>query len=107
SGLQGLLRRAGFFVLLPGRFGELERQALPIRRRCSDEIIEDIERPPAETRHRVAVLTGCIQDVAFSDVNRATVDVLLANACEVSTPRAQSCCGSLHVHNGDLATVRE
>ena len=53
------------------------------------------------------MLTGCIQDVAFSDVNRATVDVLLANGCEVSTPRNQSCCGSLHAHNGDLETAKE
>src|SRR5690606_26238476 len=42
----------------------------------------------------------------FSDVNRDTVDVLLANGCEVFTPQVQSCCGSLHAHNGaiDLAT---
>ena len=57
-------------------------------------------------RHRVAVLTGCIQDIAFSDVNRATVDVLLENGCEVATPRDQSCCGSLHVHNGDLESAK-
>ena len=52
---------------------------------------------------RVLLLTGCVQDLAFSDINRATADVLLANNCEVVTPRAQSCCGSLHAHNGELA----
>jgi len=106
SGLRGLLRRCGFFAVLPKRMGELESQAFPVRRRFSDAIIAPIERPRGEVRHRVAVLTGCIQDIAFSDVNRATVDVLLANGCEVETPRAQSCCGSLHVHNGDLETAR-
>jgi glycolate oxidase iron-sulfur subunit len=55
----------------------------------------------------VAVLTGCVQDLVFSDINRATVDVLLANGCEVVTPRAQACCGSLHAHNGDLETARQ
>jgi glycolate oxidase iron-sulfur subunit len=80
---------------------------IPICRQFSDEIISEVERPRSETRHRVAVLTGCVQDIAFSDVNRATVDVLLENGCEVATPRAQSCCGSLHVHNGDLETARE
>lgn len=55
---------------------------------------------------RIAVLTGCVQDLAFADVNRATVDVLLANGCEVVTPPVQPCCGSLHAHNGDLATAR-
>jgi glycolate oxidase iron-sulfur subunit len=104
-GLQALLRGSGFFSLLPRRIGELERQAIPIRRRFSDVLIAAVERPPGEARHRVVLLTGCIQDIAFSDVNRATADVLLANGCEVTTPRAQSCCGSLHVHNGDLETA--
>jgi len=102
SGLQGLLRRSGIFSLLPGRLRNLERQTIPMRSEFSDEIIAAVEKPRGEVRHRVAVLTGCIQDIAFSDVNRATVDVLLENGCEVTTPRSQSCCGSLHVHNGDL-----
>ncbi len=105
-GLRRLLRGSGIFAVLPRRIGELESQAFSIRRHFSDAIIAQIERPRGEIRHRVAVLTGCIQDIAFSDVNRATVDVLIANGCEVETPRAQSCCGSLHVHNGDLETAR-
>jgi glycolate oxidase iron-sulfur subunit len=102
SGLRPAALRSG---LLPRRWAELARQSVPIRPDFSDRLIAAIERPEAP-RHRVAVLTGCIQDVAFSDVNRATVDVLLANGCEVSTPRGQSCCGSLHAHNGDLGTAR-
>lgn len=106
SGLRRAIRKAGVFALLPRRIGEIERQALPISREFSDELIGAVETPGCEPRYRVAVLTGCIQDIAFSDVNRATVDVLLANGCEVTTPRAQSCCGSLHVHNGDLDTAK-
>jgi glycolate oxidase iron-sulfur subunit len=52
------------------------------------------------------MLTGCIQDIAFADINRDTVDVLLAAGCEVMTPRGQGCCGSLHAHNGDLESAR-
>ena len=52
------------------------------------------------------MLTGCVQDLTFSDVNRDTVDVLLANGCEVVTPGAQHCCGSLHAHNGELVVAR-
>jgi glycolate oxidase iron-sulfur subunit len=107
SGLRNAVRKSGLFSILPERWGELERQALPIRKKFSDGIIAPTEKPEGEVRRRVAMLTGCIQDVAFSDVNRATVDVLLANGCEVSTPRSQSCCGSLHVHNGDLETAKE
>jgi glycolate oxidase iron-sulfur subunit len=35
------------------------------------------------------------------------VDVLLAHGCEVVTPGAQHCCGSLHAHNGELHWARE
>jgi glycolate oxidase iron-sulfur subunit len=107
SGLQALVRGSRILRLLPKRVSELEGQSLHIRRRFSDQVIGALESPAGPARRRVAVLTGCIQDIAFSDVNRATVDVLLANGCEVSTPRAQSCCGSLHAHNGDLATAKE
>jgi glycolate oxidase iron-sulfur subunit len=107
SGFRRCLRKSGIFSLLPGRIGELERQAIPIRGKFSDEIIGALEKPASATRHSVALLTGCIQDIAFSDVNRATADALLANGCAVLTPRGQSCCGSLHAHNGDLGGARE
>jgi glycolate dehydrogenase iron-sulfur subunit len=35
------------------------------------------------------------------------VDVLLANGCEVHTPRLQYCCGSLHAHNGETDLARK
>ena len=57
-------------------------------------------------RGRVALLTGCVQDLVFPDINRDTADVLLANGCEVETPRSQPCCGSLHAHNGELDMAR-
>jgi glycolate dehydrogenase iron-sulfur subunit len=106
SGMRRLLRKSGIFSLLPRRIGELDMQAIPIRRQFSDEIIAAVEKPISASRHNVALLTGCIQDIAFSDVNRATADVLLANGCTVVTPRSQSCCGSLHAHNGDMETAR-
>ncbi|MEI9895709.1 MAG: (Fe-S)-binding protein, partial [Chthoniobacter sp.] len=52
------------------------------------------------------MLTGCVQDLVYPHVNRDTVDVLLANGCEVVTPGAQYCCGSLHAHNGELTLAR-
>ena len=53
------------------------------------------------------MLTGCVQDIVFPDINRDTVDVLLANGCEVRTPRIQYCCGSLHAHNGEVETAKD
>ena len=106
SGLQTLVRRAGLTRLLPGRLRTLEPATPAICRHFSDELIAEVEQPRGSPRYRVAVLTGCVQDLAFSDINRATVDVLRENHCEVHTPRTQSCCGSLHAHNGALAAAR-
>lgn len=53
-----------------------------------------------ERRMRVGVVEGCVMPVLFSEVNNATVRVLSALGCEVVVPRAQGCCGALHVHNG-------
>ena len=49
---------------------------------------------------------GCVQDIVFSNINRDTVDVLLAAGCEVHTPRVQYCCGSLHAHNGEVEVAK-
>ncbi|MEZ0216358.1 MAG: (Fe-S)-binding protein [Rariglobus sp.] len=105
SGLQSLARRSGLTKLLPENLRRLEPQAPSIRAKFSHQLIRPVETPAAPKR-RVLVLTGCVQDLAFSDVNRATVDVLLANGCEVHTPPVQPCCGSLHAHNGDTDTAR-
>src|SRR5689334_9712485 len=67
----------------------------------SDELVQAVTRAVGTRRYRVAMLTGCAQDLIFSDVNRDTVEVLARNGCEVITPAEQSCCGSLHAHNGE------
>ena len=68
SGMRRLVRASGLFSLLPKRIGSLERQAFPVGREFSDALVAAVERPAGEIRHRVAVLTGCIQDVAFSEM---------------------------------------
>ena len=107
SGLQRLARRSGLMKLLPTNLRRLEPQTPTVCQRFSHQLIRPVEYPatPMASR-RVALLTGCVQDLAFSDINRATADVLLANGCEVHTPPVQPCCGSLHAHNGDLAAAR-
>lgn len=107
SGAQSWSRKVGLMRLLPKRMRELEPQAPVMCEKFSNALIAPVEKPASgEIRYRVLVLTGCVQDLAFSDVNRATVDVLLANGCEVLTPPKQSCCGSLQIHNGDEDTAR-
>ena len=105
-GLQRLVRAARLTALLPKSLRELESLTPTVRRHFSDALIREIETPP-QSNYRVGLLTGCVQDLIYSEVNRDTVDVLLAHGCEVFTPRLQSCCGSLHAHNGELELARE
>ncbi len=60
-----------------------------------------------ERKYRVALLSGCIANVAFARLNEATVRVLQANGCEVTIPEAQTCCGALHVHAGLRESARK
>ena len=106
SGLAALARRLQVTRLLPADLRRLEPQAPPIASRFSDELIAAREQPTGQRRGRIAVLTGCVQDLVFPDINRDTADVALANGYEVETPRAQPCCGSLHAHNGELEMAR-
>ena len=107
TGLDKVLRKVSFFGLLPKAMRELEPQTPAMCGAFSDALIAEVEEAKGERKYRVGMLTGCVQDLAFSDVNRDTVEVLMANGCEVVTPRAQSCCGSLHAHNGAVELARE
>lgn len=110
SGAQTAFRRLKLTRLLPKSIRELEPQTPTVKAKFSHQLIRPVETPSGQPeerpRKRVAVLTGCVQDLVFSDINRATVDVLLANNCEVHTPPVQPCCGSLHAHNGDVGSAR-
>src|SRR4029077_14951260 len=57
-------------------------------------------------RLRAAVLTGCVQRLAFAGVNKATIDVLAAEGCTVDAPSAQGCCGALALHAGNIDLAR-
>jgi glycolate oxidase iron-sulfur subunit len=59
-------------------------------------------RIPASAPRRavVGMLTGCVQQVLFPEVNAATVRVLAAEGCDVIVPPGQGCCGALSLHGG-------
>jgi glycolate oxidase iron-sulfur subunit len=57
-------------------------------------------------RARVALLSGCVQQVFASEVNAATLRVLATNGVEVVVPPSQECCGALALHLGELDTAR-
>ena len=59
-----------------------------------------------QRRGSAALLTGCVQRVAFRGVNDASVRVLAAEGCDVHAPRQQGCCGALALHAGRLDEAR-
>lgn len=60
------------------------------------------QRVPARGSRRavVGMLTGCVQQVLFPEVNAATARVLAAEGCDVIVPQRQGCCGALSLHGG-------
>jgi glycolate oxidase iron-sulfur subunit len=93
--------------LFPKRLQELEAMTPKVQSQFSNDLIARVTPATGTKRFTVAVLTGCAQDLIFSDVNRDTVDVLVRNGCEVHTPPDQPCCGSLHAHNGEWALAQQ
>jgi glycolate oxidase iron-sulfur subunit len=106
-GLQTFVRRSGLLRFLPKSLRSLEAKTPTIKRHFSPDLIASEESPRVQSRHRVGLLTGCVQDLVYSDVNRDTADVLLANGCAVVTPPSQGCCGSLLAHNGEYEMAKD
>ncbi len=99
-----------------GRFTRLFRRFLPPALHTMLDLLPDRLPPrvhlptvsPAqgERRARVALLSGCVQQVLTPGINRATVDVLTRNGVEVVIPPRQGCCGALSMHTGAAEQAR-
>jgi glycolate oxidase iron-sulfur subunit len=98
SGLAALTRGTGILKIL----GLRDRERL-LPKIDSDFFFSELGKTfPAQgtRRARVALFAGCVAQVTFSDLNRATIRVLQANGCEVVVPAEQICCGALAAHAG-------
>lgn len=51
-------------------------------------------------RKRVALMTGCAQRALDTDINEATIRLLVRHGCDVVIPQGQGCCGALTHHMG-------
>ncbi|MFT8243900.1 glycolate oxidase subunit GlcF [Roseomonas sp. BN140053] len=58
-----------------------------------------------ERRGRVALLTGCAQQVLSPSINEATIRLLCRMGIEVVVTREQGCCGALNHHMGHHDTA--
>ena len=82
------------------RLAAVESLLPPVRLREAFARLPVLIPATGHRRRRVALLTGCVQDVFFHEVNAATARVLAAEGCEVLVPRDQRCCGALELHAG-------
>ncbi|MFB7222101.1 (Fe-S)-binding protein [Streptomyces sp. NPDC056227] len=113
-GLRRALACSGLLSRLPARVRALEALMPDVPLRSAMRRVPD--RSPARgapgttakgttargttARCTVGLVTGCVQQVFFAQVNEATVRVLTAEGCDVVAPRAQGCCGALSEHAG-------
>ena len=57
-------------------------------------------------RGAAAILTGCVMEGLFTNVNRATERTLIVNGYSVVAAPGQRCCGALHAHAGKADEAR-
>lgn len=89
-----LLRRWG---ILPHRFLFSGQPALG---QSTASYAEQLMKQHRPTGPRVALLTGCLMEAVFREINFATVRVLIENNVQVIVPRDQGCCGAMQEHLG-------
>ena len=99
AGLQWLVRKTGILKLF-GSLAEVERLTPAAEVPFFFSQIGKVFPAHGETKHRVALMAGCIANISFARLNEATVRVLRHNGCEVTVAAGQGCCGALQVHAG-------
>jgi glycolate oxidase iron-sulfur subunit len=105
SGLQKLARMSG--LLRVAGMARLESLSPQVSEQFFFDQIGTTVPAEGERRARVAFHAGCIQNVAFADLNAATVRLLARNGVEVWIPTGQRCCGALHAHSGLREEARD
>jgi glycolate oxidase iron-sulfur subunit len=99
-GIRGALAKSGLLKRLPARMRAVEALMPDVRLRSAMRRVPDRTPAVGTARRTVGMVTGCVQQVFFAQVNEATVRVLTAEGCEVVAPRSQGCCGALSEHAG-------
>ncbi len=98
--LVGAMLARPFGRLLPGRVGAMLRLAPARLPGPSQSSVPRVYPAEGETRLRVALLTGCAQQVLSPQINEATIRVLTRHGCEVTVAEGAGCCGALTHHLG-------
>jgi glycolate oxidase iron-sulfur subunit len=107
SGLQALVRAIGILKPFPGHLADLENLLPDIRKKTYHVPLGTTFPALGRKQFRVGLLTGCVMNEVFGDINQATIRVLQQNGCQVVVPASQGCCAALHCHAGLQETARE
>jgi len=67
----------------------------------------NVYRPEGERRSRVALLSGCAQQVLAPEINAATIRLLTRLGVEVVVAQGSGCCGALNHHMGQHASAMD
>jgi glycolate oxidase iron-sulfur subunit len=89
-----------FAGLMPGRLKGMLRLAPRRAARPSPVDRPQVIAAEGPRRMRVALLTGCVQQVLEPAINEATVRLLTRHGCEVVIAAGAGCCGALTHHLG-------
>ncbi len=105
-----MVTQPGFFdlAMFPARL--LRRLGLPLHRllfpghptvwKSTSTYARELMEQHRPTGPQVALLTGCLMEAVFREINFATVRVLIKNNVRVIIPEWQTCCGAFQEHTG-------
>ncbi|MEK7263861.1 MAG: (Fe-S)-binding protein [Bacteroidota bacterium] len=108
SGVMDALHQSGIVKIFSSQLDEMLLLSPKIADEFSDKYFDKNKlkykshtHQNGNKRMRVGVPLGCVTNVAFPEVNIATVNVLEKLGYEIILTENISCCGALHHHNGD------
>jgi len=103
AALQGARLAKPFAALLPKRLRPLVGLAPTAVPAASPVDRPQIFRAEGERRMRLALLSGCAQQVLAPEINEATIRLLTRHGAEVVVAPGSGCCGALPHHLGEEA----
>ena len=89
---------------MPGNLSAMLRAAparIPTASTVSNAREFQVHASQGPRKSRVALLTGCAQQVLGPNINEATIRLLTRIGCEVVLPAGVGCCGALTFHMGE------
>ena len=107
GGLVRGLGQSAWFAGISSRLASLFALAPKVSLSSLTTKVPERTSAAGKARLKVGLLTGCVQQVVFPDVHKATTRVLAAEGCDVIAPAGQGCCGALSRHAGRLDEARQ